>query len=249
VSLRDVIRTGLLAVGLLAGACHPVHSHDDELTVDEVLYLEEDTLDLMTVVFQSAENAFVGDAPLPIDVIEDAAPSNGYTLVYELPAADRLNLGFGSGEVALQVTEDGARNTDPLFFSIDTTPALTVEISYHLLYDGVARYGRLTVVDLFVTVVATRPTTAAPFFVDYTVSGLCDLEDTYCDVDAVFSAYGRPYDGIVPNVGGATVRIDDPLVRDVWFPQVFFADGFFRIYGEIACCSFLSRDFAYLEVL
>ncbi|MHC4816439.1 MAG: hypothetical protein ACYTF8_00065 [Planctomycetota bacterium] len=238
----------LLAV-LLAGCSSSSGGGTQGLETWELDFLWEDVTDLVTIGFQAAENAYVGDPVQPGDVIEDAAPSNGHTVIYALPEADRVGLGLGSGSVALHVTEDGVVNTDPLGFSIDTTTALVVEIDYDLDYLGTAWTGRLTDVLFIVYVTATRASAADPFDVEYNIVGDCFLGETYCEWDALFAALGRPRDGIVEGFGDAIVTIDDPDIFDFYLPLFDWRIDHFRTRGPVGCCSLYEDHIPYTDVI
>ena len=244
---QRVATAALLAV-LLAG-CSSSGGGTQDLASWEMDFLYEDVIDLVVIGFQAAENAYVGDPVLPADVIEDATPANGHTVVYALPDADRVGLGQGSGSVSLRVVEDGVVNTDPLAFSIDTTTALVVEIDYDLDYLGTAWTTRLTDVLFTVFVTATRASVADTFDVEYNVVGDCFLGETYCDWDALFAALGRPRDGIVSGFGNAIVTIDDPDIFDFYLPMFDWSTDHFRTSGPVGCCSLYEDDIPYTDVI
>jgi hypothetical protein len=242
------VATAALLAALLAG-CSSSSGGTQGLAAWEIDFLYEDVIDLTIIGFQAAENAYVGDPVRPIDVIEDASPSNGYTVIYALPEADRPGLGQGSGSVALRVVEDGVVNTDPLSFSIDTTSALVVEIDYDLDYLGTAWTTRLTDVLFTVFVTATRASTLDPFEVEYNIVGDCFLGETYCDWDALFAAFGRPRDGIVAGFGDAQVTIDDPDIFDFYLPIFDWRVDHFRARGPVGCCSLYEEHIPYIDVM
>jgi hypothetical protein len=242
------VATAALLALLLAG-CSSSDSDTQPLATWEIDFLYEDVIDLVVIGFQAAENAYVGDPVLPADVIEDATPANGHTVVYALPDADRVGLGQGSGSVSLRVVEDGVVNTDPLAFSIDTTTALVVEIDYDLDYLGTAWTTRLTDVLFTVFVTATRASVADPFDVEYNVVGDCFLGETYCDWDALFAALGRPRDGIVSGFGNAIVTIDDPDIFDFYLPIFDWSTDHFRTRGPVGCCSLYEDHIPYTDVI
>ncbi|MHC4133984.1 MAG: hypothetical protein ACYTDU_05970 [Planctomycetota bacterium] len=244
---QRVATAALLAV-LLAG-CSSSGGGTQGLATWEIDFLYEDVIDLVMIGFQAAENAYVGDPVQPEDVIEDAAPSNGYTVVYALPDAVRVGLGEGSGSVGLRVVEDGAVNTDPLGFSIDATSALVVEIDYDLDYLGTAWTTRLTDVLFTVFVTATRASAADLFDVEYNIVGDCFLGETYCDWDALFAALGRPRDGIVEGFGDAIVTIDDPDIFDFYLPIFDWRVDHFRTRGPVGCCSLYEDHVPYADVI
>ena len=211
-------------------------------------FLEEDVIDLMTIVLQSGENAFVGDIVAPGDVLVPASPVNDFTVVYELPSDLRRNLGLGFGEAELHVVEDGVVNTDPLSFSFATTAASEVEVTYRLLYRGEATFTRrLTDVDLLVTVTARRG--ALGFnLVTYRIDGFVDLGATRCTVLTGFTAFGRPRDGIEEGTGDGEGIIDDPDVFDVFDYDIDYFTNVFRAEGEVGL-AFFEDLFNYSEVL
>ena len=239
------MRTTLLALLPLIAGCwydDDHHHHQDEE------FLEEDVIDLMTVIFQGAENAFVGDNVFAEDVIQPAGPGNQFTAIYELPPQDRRNLGFGFGEVELQIREDGVVHPNPLAFSFATTSADIVDIEYRLLYNGEARAtNRGTDVDLLISVRAQRTPTGFDF-VDYLIDGFVDIGQTFCDAVVGFIAFGRPRDGIEVGTGDGTGEIDDPDVFDVFDFDLDFFDEEFRAEGDVGDCCFFEELFDYREV-
>jgi len=235
----------LLSLLPLLAACEPVTVN---LYPDEKDFLGEDVVDLMTVVFQAGENAFVGDPVAPEDVIGVAGPGNLYQATYDLPPDFRPGLGHGSGRASLRVIEDGTMNQDPLAFSLGATDALDVVVVYELRYAGQAVYGRATEVALTVTLTATRATPLDPFLAGYRVEGRCDLGATYCDIDTTFRAEGRPRDGIVPDFGDGSGTIDDPdVVGALDLDLDFFGDSF-RAEGDVGCCAYFAHRFRVSEV-
>lgn len=237
----------LLRAALLAAVVPGCHGSDN-LFDFEIEFLREDVVDLYTIVFQGGENAFLGDLVEPEDVVDPPASGNGFTVTYDLPAASRVGLGFGSGRVRLSVREDGVLNPDPLSFSFGTTSADSVVVAYRLRYDGETFRGRDTQVDFDFTLEATR---AGPsgFLVVYTVDGETSLGQTFCRLRTVFRSPGRPQDGVDDTFGDGSGVIDDPAVFDVldldvdWFP-----DGF-RAEGDVGCCAHLDVFVRYFEVL
>lgn len=238
----------LLLVPLLVAACGRSTSG---LFRIEVAFLEEDVEDLLRIVFQGAENAFVGDPVGEADLVEPAGPGNGFMATYDLPGAARTGLGFGSGRVALRVVEEGHVSEDPLAFRFATTAALEVEVRYELRYAGETRLGRLTHVDLRYTLTATRATAAEPFRVETFVEGEVLLGITSADIRARFRSPGRPRDGIEPGFGDAEGCIDDPQVEAgrFDFDLDWLDPGRFRAEGEVGRCCFFREIFAYSEVL
>ena len=231
----------------LVGGC----PHDGDafgLFRSEVEFLEEDVIDLMTIVLQSGENAFVGDIVAPGDVLVPASPVNDFTVVYDLPSDLRRNLGLGFGEAELQVFEDGVVNTDPLGFSFATTPANEVVLTYRLLYRGEAQLTRrLTDIDLIVEVSARRGASGFDL-VEYRIDGFVDIGATLCTVLTGFTAFGRPRDGIEEGTGDGEGIIDDPDVFDVFDYDIDYFTNGFRAEGEVGH-AFFEELFDYLEVL
>jgi len=216
----------------------------------EVAYLSEDVEDLMRIVFQGAENAFVGDLVDPGDVVEPAGPGNGFTATYDLPEATRAGLGFGSGRVSLRVTEGGAAVQEPLAFSFATTDALDVVLRYELRYDGDTRLGRFTDVSLAFVLTATRASAAEPFLVETFVEGDVFLGVTATDIVARWRSPGRPRDGIEPGFGDGGGRIDDPEVEAGRFDfDLDWRDADrFRAEGDVGRCCYFRESFDYLSV-
>lgn len=244
-SIRNVTIALVLGIAALPGCGSSGSVH---LFAFEEDFLAEDVLDLMTIVFQAGENAFVGDPVDPADVVDPAGPGNGFAVVYDLPDDTRLNLGFGNGRVALQVTEDGLVNPDPLSFSVATTTALDVEILYDFSYLGETLGGRLTDVALVVSVHATRSDPADPFLVEYFIDGDVFLGETFCVITTRFRAPGRPRDGIEPLFGDADGFIDDPDIFDVYELDLDYFTNGFRAQGDVGCCAFFEEEFFYSEV-
>jgi hypothetical protein len=242
--MRRFTLVALLSVAALGG-CGSHYGYDPLLPI-EIDYLSEDVLDLMAIVFQAGENAFVGDSVAPEDIVDPGGPGNDFTATYDLPEDNRVGLGFGSGRVALQVIEDGFFNEEPLLFSISTTTALEVEITYELRYDGETLGGRFTEVDLLVSVIATRASALDPFEVDYWVDGQTFLGFTFTEITTQFFSPGRPRDGIIPGVGDGEGIIDDPEVDAGVFDFDLDWDDAdtFRAEGEVGiCCWFDERFF------
>lgn len=240
--------TFLLVIALLPLVAGCPSGHAVGLFRSEEVFLEEDVIDLMTIVLQSGENAFVGDIVAPGDVLVPAGPVNDFTVVYRLPSDLRPNLGLGFGEAELHVVEDGVVNTDPLSFSFATTAAVEVELTYRLLYRGEATFTRrLTDVDLLVTVTARRG--ALGFnLVMYRIDGFVDLGATRCTVLTGFTAFGRPRDGIEAGTGDGEGIIDDPDVFDVFDYDIDYFTSVFRVEGEVGL-AFFEELFDYSEVL
>ena len=243
-SSRGFIASLCLTLAVVAGCSSK--SSGGGLAGFELDFIEEDVLDMMTVVFQTGELAYVGDVVLPGDVTDPARPGNGFIVSYDLPPADRPGLGLGFGAATLQVFEDGVVNQNPLGFSFLTTTADSIELTYTLVYRGEAVVtARLTNVDLFVSIIATR-TGPNSFRVDYLVQGICDLGQTLCDVDTQFFAAGRPRDGIEPGEGGIA-DIDDPDVIDIFFMNIDYFLDHFDAFGDVGCCAFYDEPYFYDE--
>ncbi|MFQ5845269.1 MAG: hypothetical protein ACE5JG_09815 [Planctomycetota bacterium] len=244
--MLEAIRTPLLLAALaVATGCHGGDNHG--LFPAEGDFLAEDVIDLMTVVFQTSENAFLGDVVAPGDVVEAAGPANGFTVTYDLPLDLRIGLGEGFGRATLQVSEDGVPHPDPLSFTFATTTAQTVDVLYTLRYDGVARSGRFTDVALDVSLVAVW--TGTGFEVDHLVTGRCDLEATFCrGLVMLYRAAGGPRDGIVGGFGDGDGVIDDPDVFDVFDMDLDWFAATFRAEGPVGCCARYEDLFTYAEV-
>lgn len=242
--------TLVLALATLFGGCGS-SIEVIGLTQTEFLYLGEDVIELMTIVFQASETGLLGDLVDPGDVVDPARPENGFTVLYDLPLEDRPGLGFGSGQGSVRILEDGVVNQDPLGFSFATTFADEVEIRYGLYYRGQAVLtARETLVDLTVTVIATRTPTGFDL-VDYFVVGDVDLGTTLCSIDCDFQSPGLPRDGVEPGIGGGGGWIDDPDVFDVLNMHLDWSDlESFLASGPVGCCgaSFADRFF-YTEVI
>ena len=76
------------------------------MTAAEFQFLGEDVIDMMTVVFQVGEQAYLGEVVAPGDVVTQPGAGNDFTVTYDLPDLDRLNLGRGTGRVSLQILEE-----------------------------------------------------------------------------------------------------------------------------------------------
>ncbi len=242
----SLTRATLLALlGSLTGCNDCCDDDYSGLYPYEEAYLAEDVTDLMTNVFATGEHAFDGDAPLPADVVQIADPGNQYTAVYLLPEAFRPGLGQGSGDVALQVTEDGVPSTDPLFFSFATTNALSVDLVYDLVYLGLTEGARETDVALRATLHATRASLAAPWDVEYVVGGTLFFGTTFCDFNTRFFAPGPPSAGIVGGAGDGAGFIDDPDVYDIFEVNINYGSEQFGAEGPVGCCAYYSAGFYY----
>jgi hypothetical protein len=172
-------RTAIAALALLplvAGCRRGTH----DLFEDEIDFLAEDVIELMTIAFQVGENAWVGDPVFLEDVVEEAGPGNDFTAVYDLPDQPRIGLGFGFGRATVRIDEDGVPVADPLSLSLGATTALTVEITYTIQYQGETATGRLTDLDFLVIATATRAGSGDPFVVDYFLDGDTYLGATFC---------------------------------------------------------------------
>ncbi|HEX5138465.1 MAG TPA: hypothetical protein VFY93_15945 [Planctomycetota bacterium] len=238
-------RATLLALVATVAACDSDCCDDNGgLYPYEEAYLAEDVTDLMTNVFATGEHAFDGDAPLPADVTQIADASNQYTAVYLLPDAFRPGLGQGSGDVALQVTEDGVPNVDPLLFSFATTTALAVDLVYDLRYLGFTDGARETDVAFRATLHATRASLADPFVVEYVIGGTAFFGTTYCDFNTRFEAPGPPSAGVYAGGDGAGY-IDDPDVIDIFNVDIDYTTDLFGASGPVGCCASYSAAFYY----
>jgi hypothetical protein len=240
-------RATLLALLAAVSGCDSDCCDDDfsGLYPYEEAYLAEDVTDLMTNVFATGEHAFDGDAPLPGDVVQIADASNQYTAVYLLPDAFRPGLGQGGGDVALQVTEDGVPNVDPMFFSFATTSALTVDLVYDLVYLGFTEGARETDVAFRATLHATRASAAEPFLVEYVVGGTAFFGTTFCDFNTRFQAPGAPSAGIMGGVGDGAGFVDDPDVIDIFDLNINYGSEQFGAEGPVGCCAYYSAGFYY----
>ncbi len=237
--------TALLFAALSVAGCG---SGSYNLYRFEERFLVEDVVDLMTIVFQTGENAFVGDAVDDADLVGAPGPGNGYRATYNLPYAFRIGLDFGAGRASVRVTEGGVPVEDPLGFSFGATAALSVEVVYELIYEGRAAGGRRSDFALLATLTATRPSTAAPFDVEYFIDGHCELGATFCDVATRFRALGRPRDGLTPEFGDAAGFIDDPDVFAVYDLDLDYFAEVFRAQGDVGCCAYFEEVFSYAAV-
>ena len=246
-SSTKLILPFVMALLPMVGGC-PHHDLLFGLQHEDEDFLTEDTIDLMTIVLEAGDSAFVGDVVDPGDVILPPGPNNDFTVVYDLPRDLRQNLGLGSGEAELQVVEDGVVSNDPLAFSFATTAANEVNLYYRLLYRGEAEFSRRsTDIDLVVSIVARRG--AAGFdLVEYRIDGFVDLGSTRCTVLTGFTAFGRPRDGIEVGTGDGEGVIDDPDVIDVFDYDIDFFESGFVAEGEVGH-RFYDEFFDYNEVL
>ncbi len=239
---------GCTALVLALLACAGCGSGTYNLYRFEARFLVEDVVDLMTIVFQTGENAFVGDAVEEEDLVGAPGAGNGYRATYDLPKAFRVGLDFGAGRASVRVTEDGVPVADPLGFSFGTSGALLVELEYELLYEGRAASGRRTDFALQATLTATRATAAVPFEVEYFIDGHCEIGATFCDVATRFRAPGRPRDGLVPGFGDAEGFIDDPDVYEIYDLDLDYGLDRFRAQGDVGCCAYFDEYFSYASV-
>ncbi len=238
----------ILIVVAFCGLPACVGGETQGLTRTEADYLREDVEDLMTIVFEMSDRAFVGDAVDPADILEFADVSNDFTAFYELPEAGRARLGLGSGEAAYRVEEDGVVVQDPLSFSFLTSTANRVTAEYELLYLGETAGGRLTDAFLYVNLTATR-NGGGGWNVEYRVDGDCYLGDTYCEVRATFEAPGRPSDGVLATVGDADGLIDDPDVGHEFEMDLDWFADFFVAEGNVGFLEFFEEEFYYNTVM
>jgi hypothetical protein len=238
-----VIRSVLLAALLAAvPACKTGESNG--LSGLEVDYLSEDIDDVMSIAFAIGDNAYLGDAVSPADVIEEATATNGYVLTYELAPDFRLGLGPGVGRVQLSVTADGQLLRNPTAFSFATTDALDVELRYEIEYEGETPGGRLTDVRFGARLLASRPTADGPFLIEYIIDGDCYLGDTYCRYTTWLYAPGRP-DKLLAEQSDAEGKIDDPDVRYEFDLDIDYrADRSYIAEGWVGCCSWFRESFS-----
>ncbi|HEY7864108.1 MAG TPA: hypothetical protein VIE39_10635 [Thermoanaerobaculia bacterium] len=235
----------LLALLPVVSGCYDDDCYDCGLYYYEEAYITEDVVDLMTNVFATAENAYQGDIVDPLDITQVPDATNDYTAVYLLPDAFRLGFGQGAGDVAVQITEDGLENIDPLLFSFAATTALTVEVIYDLRYLGMTMGARETDIALQVILTATRASPVEPFRYEYFVDGTCFFGTTFCDFSTRFEALGPPSAGIVAGFGDGAGFVDDPDVYDVFDLDVDWGTNHFRAQGDVGCCAYYDADFPY----
>ncbi len=242
-----MIPRGIIAIGVLvaigASGCHKGSSN---LFRSEVSYLREDVTDLLRIAFQTAESAYLGDPVAPADLLDPAASGNGFTAAYGLPPAVRAGLGFGDGRATRRVLEDGIAHPDPESFRITSTAAARLQILYTLRYVGETRGGRLTQIDLTVTLDAIRIAPGS-YEVTYLVDGDCLLGATFALLRTDFRARGRPADGLDSSFGDGSGILDDPGVYAPFdFDLDWLSDGF-RAEGDVGCCSYFREFFRYEE--
>jgi len=217
---------------------------EDSLDELEAEFLSEDVYDLMGIAFQTGENAFLGDAVSPADIIEDASPNNSWTVTYDLPAGFRLGLGAGVGRVRLSIVEDGQPLEFPLAFQWSTSDALDVKLIYELIYEGETIGGRATDVGFTATLTAVRLSTLEPFFVEYFIDGDCYLGATFCRLTTRVRAAGLPNE-LIDGFGDGAGEIDDPDVVDVFDLDIDFrGNGTYRAQGWVGCCAYFDEDFS-----
>lgn len=233
--------SAVLLLALLAACGHPRHSAG--LSFEEIEYLSEDVHDLSAIVFQTGENAYLGDIVAPGDIIEDAQPGNGWTVTYALDPEFRLGLGPGLGRVRLSIAEDGVAVQDPLAFSFAATDATEVVLIYDLTYEGETLGGRPTDVAFEARVTATRRSSLDPFLVEYWIVGDCWLGATLCRLSLRFEAAGPPNE-LLAGVADGAGFIDDPDVRaELDLDYDFYADGSYVAEGWVGCCSWFRERF------
>ncbi|MGQ0613869.1 MAG: hypothetical protein ACT4PV_09050 [Planctomycetaceae bacterium] len=239
---------GIVAICVLgavgASGCHEGSSN---LFRFEISYLREDVVDLLRIAFQSAENAYLGDPVAPADLIDPADSGNGFTAAYTLPPAVRPGLGFGDGRATRRVLEDGVAHPEPESFRITGTAAARLQILFTLRYVGETRGGRITQVDLTVSLDATR-TAPGEYEVVYLVDGDCLLGATFALLRTEFRAPGRPADGLDPSFGDGSGIIDDPGVYAPFDLDLDWLSDGFRAEGDVGCCSTFREFFRYEEV-
>jgi len=251
VSPRGV--TGALFLTLILAGCgveSAIDSGDAGLTPAEFQFLGEDVIDLMTVVFQAGEQAFLGETVDPGDVVTQPSAANNFAVTYVLPEADRLNLGLGSGRVTLQILEDGVPVMDPLGFTYAGSAANSVQVLYAITYQGVAAFtSRTTDVDLSVDLVVDRDGSDNLTLTDYIIEGFVDPGQTRTDISIDFRALGAPVDGIENDGGQATaLEIDDPDVVEILDATADLFDTFFQVNGNVRGCCPFADNFLYSEV-
>ena len=232
----------ILALALTAACTRSEESSG--LTGLEVELLSEDVHDLVAIIFQTGENAYLGDAVSPGDIIEDAQVGNDWTVSYELPPAFRLGFGPGLGRVQLSIIEDGASIEDPLAFSFAASDAVDVIMTYDLVYEGETLGGRVTDVAFTAAVRASRVSNLEPFFVEYWIVGDCYLGATLCRMSVRFHATGPPRN-LVAGIADGAGSIDDPDVRDELELDLDFpGNGNYIAEGWVGCCSWFRERFS-----
>ena len=238
---------------LLAALVLPIGCTTDpdvELTLAEEDYLIEDVIDLKTIVFQAAENAYLGEAVAFEDIIEDATAGNGYAVTYDLPFQARIGLGTGNGRVTLRIFEDGIPAEEPLAFTFGDSFAEVIRIEYDVRYLGETFNGRETDIDFLVTATATRAGPGESFDVEYFIDGDCFLGATFCRYVSAFRSPGIPRDGVEADYGDGTGLIDDPDVYAAMDLDVGFVDSLrFRALGFLPGGAVFAEIFFYDEVM
>lgn len=239
---------GVICALLLVGGC-TTEDTTIQLTPAEFQFLGEDVIDMMTVVFQAGEQAYIGDLVDPGDVVDPPVAGNDFTVTYILPIADRLNLGRGSGRVELQILEDGTPVQDPLGFTYAGSTAVQVQVIYRITYRGEAQFTtRGTDVDLTVDLVVTRDGANQLTQSDYIIEGFVDLDQTLTDISVDFRADGAPVDGIRNDGGSADIQIDDPDVIQIMDATAALFDSFLQVNGFVRDCCGYADNFLYTEL-
>ncbi|MHC4953183.1 MAG: hypothetical protein ACYTGZ_04785 [Planctomycetota bacterium] len=234
---------GLALALLLVSVTACKSESSNGLTQLEVELLSEDVYDLMAVAFQTGENAFLGDAVSPSDIIEDATVSNAYTVTYDLDRRLRLGLGMGVGRVRLSVVADGQRLEDPLEFDFAQSLALNVTLIYELVYEGETLGGRLTDVAFVATLEASRVSDIDPFFVEYFIDGDCYLGETYARLITRLRAPGLP-NRMIHGFGDGEGKIDDPdVVHEFDLDVDYDGTGRYTAEGWVGCCAWFRESF------
>ena len=222
---------------------------DGELLPSEFQALGADVADLMTVVFQAGEQAFLGEDVEPGEVIEPPSAANDFAVTYNLPTVDRPRLGRGFGRVTLRILEDGVPVQDPLGFTYAGSAAAQVQIIYNLDYAGQAAFTpRSTDVDLLVDLIVERDNNDDLTLTDYLIEGVVDLGQTVTHVSIDFRALGAPVDGIENDGGQADIEIDDPEVIQVLEATADLFETFFQVSGNVRGCCPYADNFLYTDV-
>jgi hypothetical protein len=223
---------------------------DVDLTLAEQDFLVEDVIDLKTIIFQTAENAYLGEPVDFDDIIEEATAGNGYSVTYDLPFQARIGLGTGNGRVTLRIFEDGIPVEDPLAFTFGDSIADVIRIEYDTRYLGETFNGRETDIDFLVTATATRSGPGESFDVDYFIDGDCFLGATFCRYVVAFRSPGIPRDGVEPDYGDGTGLIDDPDVYAAMDLDIGFVDSLrFNAVGVLPGGGVFAELFYYDEVM
>ena len=236
-----ILLLAALPLLLVTGCSELAEGNLDEL---EIEFLSEDVHDLMSIAFQTGENAFLGDAVSPGDIIDDASPDNSWTVTYDLPAGFRLGLGPGIGRVRLSIVEDGRPLEFPLGFQWGSSDALDVVLTYELVYEGQTIGGRTTDLGFTATLTAVRLTTLEPFFIEYFIDGDCYLGATFCRLTTRVRAAGLP-NQLIDGFGDGAGVIDDPDVVDEFDVDIDFGgNGTYRAQGWVGCCAYFDESFS-----